>query len=315
MPRYAAIAVLALGADYAEAWSANGLRLAARQRAAPAQMAIAVDEKSEPLKFVTLKNSKGDSAKLYHFGACATSYVKGGVESLAVRPDAKMDGSKPISGGIPFCFPQFGPGVIQQHGFARNVDWTLAESTDGDEPSVTFTLEPTDYTKAMWDYPFACKYTVTLKADRLATEFSVSNTGTAGSFDFAAALHTYWAVSDIDKVTISGAFDGATYLDKMQDPPARVKASGNDITISGEVDQVYAGVSGAVDVCDAASKRRITVGNGIGWEDTVLWSPYGNEGMGYKNFVCVESAKADSTVTLGPGEYWTASMDVVPSAL
>jgi len=93
---------------------------------------------------VTLKNSKGDSAKLYHFGACATSYVKGGVESLAVRPDAKMDGSKPISGGIPFCFPQFGPGVIQQHGFARNVDWTLAESTDGDEPSVTFTLEPTD---------------------------------------------------------------------------------------------------------------------------------------------------------------------------
>lgn len=190
MPRYAAIAVLALGADYAEAWSANGLRLAARQRAAPAQMAIAVDEKSEPLKFVTLKNSKGDSAKLYHFGACATSYVKGGVESLAVRPDAKMDGSKPISGGIPFCFPQFGPGVIQQHGFARNVDWTLAESTDGDEPSVTFTLEPTDYTKAMWDYPFACKYSVTLKADRLATEFSVSNTGTAGSFDFAAALHT-----------------------------------------------------------------------------------------------------------------------------
>lgn len=30
-----------------------------------------------------------------------------------------MDGSKPISGGVPHCFPQFGPGEIQQHGFLR----------------------------------------------------------------------------------------------------------------------------------------------------------------------------------------------------
>ena len=29
-----------------------------------------------------------------------------GNDALMVRPDAKMDGSKPISGGIPFCFPQ-----------------------------------------------------------------------------------------------------------------------------------------------------------------------------------------------------------------
>ena len=42
-----------------------------------------------------------------------------------VRPDAKMDGSKPISGGIPHCFPQFGPGAIQQHGFARNETWEV----------------------------------------------------------------------------------------------------------------------------------------------------------------------------------------------
>jgi glucose-6-phosphate 1-epimerase len=27
------------------------------------------------------------------------------------------------SGGLPHCWPQFGPGEIQVHGFARNVDW------------------------------------------------------------------------------------------------------------------------------------------------------------------------------------------------
>ena len=47
-----------------------------------------------------------------------------------MRPDAKLDGSKPISGGIPFCFPQFGPGEIQQHGFARNVDWAVVEQSE-----------------------------------------------------------------------------------------------------------------------------------------------------------------------------------------
>ena len=29
--------------------------------------------------------------------------------------------------------------------------------------------------------------------------------------------------------------------------------------------------------------------NEAGWEDTVVWNPYGDEGMGYDNFVCVES--------------------------
>ena len=36
---------------------------------------------------------------------------------------------------------------------------------------------------------------------------------------------------------------------------------------------------------------QLTVSNTAGYEDTVLWNPYGNEGMGYNNFVCVESVK------------------------
>ena len=44
----------------------------------------------------------------------------------------------------------------------------------------------------------------------------------------------------------------------------------------------------------------------------MLWSPYGSEAMGYKTFVCVESAQAATSVSLGPGEYWTGAMNVVP---
>ena len=45
--------------------------------------------------------------QIYLFGGVVTSWTQpSGDEVLFVRPDAKFDKSKPISGGIPHCFPQ-----------------------------------------------------------------------------------------------------------------------------------------------------------------------------------------------------------------
>lgn len=45
--------------------------------------------------------------QVYLYGAVVTSWTQpSGDEVLYVRPDAKFDKSKPISGGIPHCFPQ-----------------------------------------------------------------------------------------------------------------------------------------------------------------------------------------------------------------
>ena len=72
---------------------------------------------------------------MYLYGACVTSWKQpSGDEVLFVRPDAKFDGSKPISGGIPHCFPQFGPGALPQHGFARNMDWSIASTSADPQP-------------------------------------------------------------------------------------------------------------------------------------------------------------------------------------
>ena len=110
----------------------------------------------------------------------------------------------------------------------------------------------------------------------------------------------------------SPSFDGATYLDKMQSPPADVKSASDSITISSETDRVYAGVSGDVVLNDSGRKAPLTIANNLGWADTVIWNPYGSEAMGYDNFICVESALAAMPVALQPGEYWTGAMDVVP---
>lgn len=261
------------------------------------------------LETLTLKNSAGDSATIYPFGACVTSYVKNGVDTLMVRPDAKMDGSKPISGGIPHCFPQFGPGAIQQHGFARNLDWDVVESSDA---KVVLRLTESEYTLSMWPYSFEALYTVTLSDDALNTELCVTNTGEK-SFDFTAALHSYWSIGGVSGIKISSdAFKGATFLDKTASPPTEVKSDSSDVIITKETDSVYAGVSGDVQLVDKTRARPLTISNTIGWSDTVVWNPYGDTGMGFDQFVCVESAQASAPVTLGPNEYWTAAMDVVP---
>lgn len=54
--------------------------------------------------------------------------------------------------------------------------------------------------------------------------------------------------------------------------------------------------------------------NSGGWKDTVVWSPYGNDGMGYKTFVCVESVAFDS-VALPAGSSWEAELKLIPTVL
>ncbi len=63
------------------------------------------------LEYVALSHPNGAKAEVFLFGGVPTKYTDSlGFNWLAVRPDAKMDGSKPISGGLSHCFPQFGPG-------------------------------------------------------------------------------------------------------------------------------------------------------------------------------------------------------------
>lgn len=108
------------------------------------------------LPFVRLSHACGSSVEVSLFGAQITSFKQAsGDEVLYVRPDAVYDRSKPIAGGIPICFPQFGPGAIQQHGFARNVDWSVSDSSadpqpDDRDPEVQLLLRETPETLKIW---------------------------------------------------------------------------------------------------------------------------------------------------------------------
>jgi len=167
--------------------------------------------------------------------------------------------------------------------------------------------------KGMWDKEFLCTFSVSLEEDQLSTTMSVDNKGAEASFDFQAALHSYFTVSSLKNLEINGSFKGKDFLNKMVGDDGEMQKEERDsITITEEYDRVYKGVNDP-SLKDSGTGKTLSVINSAGWEDTVLWNPFGSESMGYDNFVCVESVKFDP-VTLGAGENWTGKMALKPTS-
>mmetsp|Transcript_19902 Transcript_19902/g.25750 ORF Transcript_19902/g.25750 Transcript_19902/m.25750 type:complete len:307 (+) Transcript_19902:54-974(+) len=278
------------------------LRAGKTQIKSPNMLRMAEDS---PLTKVVLKNGNSE-AEIYALGACVTSFKVDGYDYLFCRPDAKFDGSKPISGGLPFCWPQFGPGAIQQHGFARNLEWEVVEEQDS---TAVFKLLPNDETKAMWNKDFELTYTVSLAPGKLSTVFNVANTGSE-DFEFTGALHSYYRTSAVEKIAVKGPFKGASFLDKTLDPPSMVEETNEDITVSAFIERIYPGVSSGISLEDPEAGKTLKIINKQGYQDTVVWNPYGDEGMGASNFLCIESANVMEPITVSAGGNWVGELEL-----
>ncbi|OAE24079.1 hypothetical protein AXG93_2402s1380 [Marchantia polymorpha subsp. ruderalis] len=263
------------------------------------QFAIAginVDAGEGGLPVVKLHNKQKSECQIYLHGGVITSWKSKGKELLHVRPDAVFDGVKPISGGVPHCFPQFGPGAIQQHGFARNCSWeVVATSNEDDTPCVTLRLVDNEYSRAMWNFKFVVKYSVWLQGDNLCTEMIVKNVDEK-PFSFTTALHTYFK-ADIKGVTVTG-LNGLKCFDK--DPVTKEPVQSSEDSLSELA--IYSWVFHLSEVVPFVACR---------WSDAVLWNPYMTMKLYYKDFVCVENAKLDP-VTLQPRDSWTAKLTISP---
>ncbi|OAY73211.1 putative glucose-6-phosphate 1-epimerase [Ananas comosus] len=272
---------------------------------------VKISEGNGGLPKVDLSSPNGSEAEIYLFGACVTSWkVPNGKDLLFVRPDAVFNGKKPISGGIPHCFPQFGPGPMQQHGFARNMNWSIADSevSEGD-PVVTLELKDDSYSHSMWDFSFQALYKVTLHSKSLSTTLTVTNTDKK-QFSFSTALHTYFRAS-ITGVSVKG-LKGCKTLNKDPDPsnPLEGTEERDVITFPGFVDCVYLDAPNQLHL-DNGLGDTITIQN-TNWSDAVLWNPYLSMESCYKDFVCVENAKIGK-VLLEPEQTWIAEQQIAAS--
>ncbi|KAL8200439.1 hypothetical protein R6Q57_011778 [Mikania cordata] len=270
-------------------------------------LGVKVTEGLGNLPKVVLTSSHGSEAELYLYGGCVTSWKVGNKDLLFVRPDAVFNGQKPISGGIPHCFPQFGPGVMQQHGFARNSDWSIVDSENVDgSPVITLELKESPYSRAMWDYSFQALYKITLDKKSLSTELKITNTDKK-PFSFTTALHTYFSAS-VSGASVRG-LKGCKTLNKDPDPknPVEGKEERDVVTYPGFVDCVYLGAPNELHL-DNGLGDVIAIKN-TNWPDAVLWNPHLTMEACYKDFVCVENAQIGN-VDLEPEKSWVATQQL-----
>ena len=273
-------------------------------------------EMEEDLVFMTVSNKYAD-ADICLYGAHITSFrPHKSMDLLWMSPDSSFEVGKPIRGGIPVCFPWFGPHKTDsdkpQHGFARLMYWDVLSTltnTSG-ETVVKLQLCSSEETKAFWEHDFCAEMTIVV-GKTLVETLKVTNTSSK-PFDYTCALHTYYSLSAIESVTIEG-LKGITYFNQL--------TGGYDIQeeeileIQEPLTRHYLNTESQVVIADSAFSRRIKVDKS-GSKVTTVWNPgaetCANIGDlpddGYETFVCVEATNAfDYPVSLNPGESFETS--------
>eukprot|EP01091_Cochliopodium_minus_P017458 TRINITY_DN6849_c0_g1_i1.p1 TRINITY_DN6849_c0_g1~~TRINITY_DN6849_c0_g1_i1.p1 ORF type:complete len:312 (-),score=80.87 TRINITY_DN6849_c0_g1_i1:17-856(-) len=237
-----------------------------------------------------------DSIQVYEFGGHLTSYKKDGKEIIFVSSKSNLDGKKPIRGGIPICFPQFGPGKLVQHGFARSSTWTFKNYASNSEAStLSLELHSSEETIKLWEHNFVVVLDFILSNDELKVEMHVENTD-SNSFEFTLALHTYFK-ADIFKTTIS-TLKGLEYLDKVKSGE-KFTEENDKLTFNGETDRVYKNGASHLEL-HTGSNGVLKVSKSDNLKDFVVWNPWIEKAKlmadfgddEYKDMVCIEPANA-----------------------
>ncbi|WP_369788037.1 D-hexose-6-phosphate mutarotase [Rouxiella sp. WC2420] len=193
-----------------------------------------------------------------------------------------------IRGGVPVCWPWFGPAGKPSHGFARNLPWQLTAQSETDESvKLTLTLKDSEETRKHWPHAFTLHAHFTL-GDQCHIELE-----SHGDFETTSALHAYFEIGDISHVSVEGL--GKPYIDKVLGGEKAVLTGA--LTFDGETDRIFVEPEAESLIVDPVFKRKLRVKH-HGNSDVVSWNPGAKNSAsmkdmaddGYKTMVCVETA-------------------------
>lgn len=233
---------------------------------------------------------------------------------------AQYQKGQPVRGGIPLCWPWFGdlkrnpitvqsmhqqPDLAPFHGAARNLDWQLDEiSHTTDQPSLTLLLsEPVI---ADWPYPVSVRCTFSLKQDRLTLTLSTHNHSNK-TLHLSQALHTYLAISDIQRVQVEG-LAGCRYIETLENWQERQQEG--LLSFQGETDRIYQDVPPVIRLLDFGWQRQLCL-KAERSKSTVVWNPWANKARrlsqfaehAWQHMLCIETANVwDDCIQLPAGQ-------------
>ena len=277
-----------------------------------AEHGVNIDRTSCTFPVLEVKNSAG-SAKISLYGGHVLSYAPAGERPvLWMSSKSNFETGKAIRGGVPVCWPWFGPSArpgLPAHGFARIAMWELltVRKLAGDATQIVLMLDDSKCDPALCTQKFRLELAVTV-GRVLELELRAINTGKATE-KYQAALHTYFAVGEAEKISLHG-LDNLHYFDKAPDAVSGENVQYGDLEIDREIDRVFCPAPGGVTIADPEFRRTIRVEK-CGSRSTVVWNPWIAKSRAMADFgdnefhrmVCVECANVfDDVRTVAPGE-------------
>lgn len=242
---------------------------------------------------------------------------------LFLSEQAYYQPGKAIKGGVPVCWPWFGPDPQGKgrpaHGFARTSEWEVLNTVSlaNGATQLVLSLKLNESTRALWAGDIEAQLEIVVgKTLRLAlTTFNRSQQ----AIELSQALHTYFHVGDIAKTSVRG-LGGTSYIDKVDGGKQKVQSGA--VTVSAEVDRIYTGVKNDLQIHDAALNREIHI-HAEGSASAVVWNPWkdiaasmadlGDED--YRHLLCVETTNAGSdVVTLAAGAEYVLTAEYAVAA-
>ncbi|MEC8652018.1 MAG: cysteine-rich CWC family protein [Planctomycetota bacterium] len=246
-------------------------------------------------------------ALIARLGAQVLSWSGPDGDALWTASGAAYDDGAPVRGGVPVVFPWFGDHAEDAskpaHGFARGREWTVVATSAS---SVTLAVRDDEQTRTLWPHEFSVELEVTLR-DTLQVTMRVDNPS-AENFTFEQALHTYFAVGDIQTASVRG-LEGVPCTEHARAPEAGWDPA-VPLRFRAETDRVFQGAPAAITLDAPALGREVTL-TAPAARSAIVWNPWPVKAAtlsqmapdDWQAFCCVETANCkENAVTLAPGQ-------------
>lgn len=274
---------------------------------------------------ITIQTAAAQAEIAFH-GAHIYSWKVDGQEQLFLSSASSISGPAAIRGGIPICFPVFGPppprepySSLKQHGFARNTVWSFDGVEQGNEwIEARFRLSSNNpEVQKVFKPAFECVYKVKICERSLVTSLEVTNPSDT-SLEIQALLHTYLRLpaQGLPQDVSLGPLKGLSFADKVAAGAVGTEERVAVDFLAGEVDRVYTNVPAEINVNLGHGKRMLIKTSGL--PDLTVWNPHeaksnamaDMESDGWKRFVCIEPGQT-TFVSLQPKASWKGSQELI----
>lgn len=276
-------------------------------------------------------NTRHGTALIALHGAHVLSWQPAGQrEVFWMSPDSLPEPAA-IRGGVPVCWPWFAKqgqsDTAAQHGPVRHLRWVVSAVHEASDEAVMLSMVPAMQAQALADgtpltegVPPGLKLRMDLHLGAELKQSLHTENQSGAAFPLTQALHSYFAVSDAQRVAIDG-LQGLHYSDKLRDYAQDVQRE--PFALEGACDRIYAHPAPSVAALDAMSQRYVI--RDAQWQreiaievhgsrSVVVWNPGAQTARhmvdvpddGWPGFFCVEATNAGADVVpLAPGQSHT----------